>query len=116
MAFFNDLQRNLSSAGKQAADKAKEIADLTMKTAELRGEEQKLEACYARIGKRLYETTKEVPAEEDLDDFNEIEAHLNNMKNIEAEIQELKGKIPCPNCGEMVDAGSKFCNYCGTNM
>lgn len=116
MAFFDDLQRNLSAAGKQAADKAKEVADLTMKTAELHGEEQKLELCYARIGKRLYETTKEVPAEGDLEDFNEVEAHLNNIKNIEEEIQELKGKKLCPNCGEMVDRGSRFCNHCGMSM
>ena len=50
----------------------------------------------------------------DLDDFNQIEAHLNNIKNIEEEIQQLKGKKPCPNCGKTIDAESKFCNYCGT--
>ena len=36
------------------------------------------------------------------------------VKNIEEEIQQLKGKKPCPNCGKMIDAESKFCNYCGT--
>ena len=40
MAFFDVLQRNLSAAGKPAADKGKEGADLTMKRAELRREEQ----------------------------------------------------------------------------
>lgn len=114
MAFFDDLQKNLSAAGKQAADKAKEVADLTMKTAELRREEQELKDCYARIGQRLYESTKEVPSAADLHDFNQIEAHLNNIKNIEEEIQQLKGKKPCPNCGKTIDAESKFCNYCGT--
>ena len=88
MAFFDDLQKNLSAAGKQAADKAKEVADLTMKTAELRREEQELKDCYARIGQRLYESTKEVPSEADLDDFNQIEKQL----RIQEIISNIKSK------------------------
>jgi DNA repair exonuclease SbcCD ATPase subunit len=116
MAFFNDLQKGLSSVGKQAADKAKEVADLTVKTTELRTEKQKLEEAYARIGERFYQDTKDVPSEEDLVDFNEVEARLNAIQTLEQEIQQLKGKKPCPNCGEMVDADSKYCSQCGMDM
>ncbi|MDO4942028.1 MAG: zinc-ribbon domain-containing protein [Lachnospiraceae bacterium] len=116
MAFFDDLQKNLSSVGKQAAEKAKDVADITVKTAQLHTEKQKLEECYARIGQRFYEATKDVPAEMDLVDFNEVEARLSAMKVLEDEIQQLRGKKPCPNCGEMVDKESNYCNHCGTSI
>jgi hypothetical protein len=116
MAFLNELQKSLSTAGKQAAGKAKEVADLTVKNAELRTEKQKLEECYARIGKRFYEATKDVPSEEDLVDFNEVEVRLVAMESLEQEIQKLKGRKPCPNCGEMIEADSKFCKHCGIDI
>lgn len=116
MAFLDSLQKNLTSVGKQAADKAKEVADFTVKTTQLRTEKQKLEECYARIGKRFYEATKDIPAEEDLVDFNEVEARLVAMKALEDEIQQLKGKKPCPNCGAMVEEDSQFCSHCGSSI
>lgn len=116
MAFLDNLQKNLTSAGKQAAGKAKEVADITVKATQLRTEKQKLEECYARIGQRFYEATKDIPAEEDLIDFNEVEARLVAMKNLEKEIQQLKGKKACPNCGEMVEEDSKYCNHCGCDI
>ena len=106
MAFLDSLQKNLSSVGKQAAEKAKDVADITVKTTQLHTEKQKLEECYARIGQRFYEAMKDVPAEEDLVDFNEVEARLSAIGVLENEIQQLKGKKPCPNCGEMVDKDS----------
>lgn len=116
MAFLDSLQKNLTSVGKQAAGKAKEVADITVKTTQLRTEKQKLEECYARIGQRFYEATKDIPAEEDLVDFNEVEARLVAMKALEDEIQQLKGKKPCPNCGAMVEEDSQFCSHCGSSI
>ena len=43
MAFLDSLQKNLSSVGKQAAEKAKDVADITVKTTQLHTEKQKLE-------------------------------------------------------------------------
>ena len=116
MAFLDSLQKNLSSVGKQAAEKAKDVADITVKTTQLHTEKQKLEECYARIGQRFYESMKDVPAEEDLVDFNEVEARLSAIGVLENEIQQLKGKKPCPNCGEMVDKDSNYCSNCGESI
>lgn len=116
MAFFDDIQKSISTAGKQAADTAKVMANITKKRTELHVEEQKIEECYARIGKRLYESMKDTPAEEDLVDFNEIETRIAAIASLEEEIQQLKGKKECPNCGEMVEKGSKYCNHCGQEM
>lgn len=90
--FFEDLSKNIANVGQQAFGKAKEVATITKKAAELHAEKQKLEECYARIGKRLYEATKDVPPQEDLVDFNEVEIRLSAIETLRQDISILRGK------------------------
>lgn len=110
------LWDNVSAIGKQAATKARDMADYTLKMGEIHSEEQKLDDCYKRIGKRIYESLQATPPAEDLDDFNEIEMHIANIKRLNDELQELKGKKPCPICGEMTDKDDAFCGHCGNKI
>lgn len=90
--FFEDLSKNIANVGQQALEKAKDVATITKKAAELHTEKQKLEECYARIGKRLYEATKDVPPQEDLIDFNEVEIRLSAIETLRQDIAILRGK------------------------
>jgi len=61
MAFFDDLKAKAGRAANEAADKAKELAELTKLKSEIASQESKISAAYLEIGKRLYETEKENP-------------------------------------------------------
>ncbi|MCQ2492285.1 MAG: zinc ribbon domain-containing protein [Lachnospiraceae bacterium] len=116
MAFFDNIAKNLTTMGKQASDKAKEVATITKLSTDIRREEQKIQDVYASIGKRVYEATKELPSAENVDDFNAIEDALLKIEKLQNELSLVRGKKECPNCGEMVAADSKFCNSCGEEI
>ncbi len=116
MAFFDDLTKNLTVMGRQATDKAKEVATITKLTAEIKKEEAKIEKLYAAIGKRVYEATKDAPAETDAADVAAITEAFDKIASLKGEVSVVKGGKSCPSCGAFVEDGSKFCKNCGAEI
>ncbi|MDX9917791.1 MAG: hypothetical protein RBT15_07215 [Gudongella sp.] len=86
MAFLKNLGEKISGAAVDAADKAKEFADVTRLKNEIAGEEKKIQQSFVELGKLYFETIK------DNTEGPGIE-HCQAIRAAEAAIAELKEKI-----------------------
>ncbi len=110
MAFFDKL----SSAGKNVADKAKELAEITSLSSKIATQESQIEKCYKEIGRFAYEH-RESPCDNGLEDFfKQIDDANVEIERLRAEIRKIKGIKVCENCKAEIPATAAFCPQCGT--
>lgn len=112
MPFFDKIGDALNKTGQDLKQKAKVISDtsnLKIERSQLLSEVERL---YIEIGKAVYQSGDEKFTEQ----INQIRSKFERVKEIEEEVDSLKGNVKCPSCGEMVDATVRFCPHCGKEM
>ena len=82
----------------------------------LNGEQEKIEKCYAEIGRRYAEAHKDDPDAEFAELITAIAASRKKMDDHRAEVLKANGLMVCPNCGAQIDEKSVFCNFCGVKQ
>ena len=149
MAFFNDLGKKIGGAAEvaaekakvaagAAADKAKEIAEVTKLNNEISAEQKQIEKLYLEIGKIIFESDKNDQNSLVAEQCQKILACEKNVAELNIKIQHLKAgdqqtvnaepvqesqdvsvsqeaakKKFCSNCGAELPAEGKFCQSCG---
>lgn len=78
----------------------------------------KREKDYAELGRMYYEMAQN---EDDLPDevinlINAISEKNNEIDRLNEEINNIKNKLVCPNCGAGVEKNSVYCNSCGEKI
>lgn len=63
MAFFTDMKRSLTEAGKQVAQKTKEVSDTVQLKTQISREKEAVNRQYAQIGKKVFEAANAVDEE-----------------------------------------------------
>lgn len=116
MAFFEDLGKKLSATGQSAAQKTKELAEVTKLKSQVNDLNKSLNSYYQEIGKLYFEKTKDAPDAEFEGLYAQIAEAYEKLESTKAQIREIKGINICSNCGEEVPAGQKFCSKCGTEI
>ena len=115
MDFFDSLGKKLASAGKDMADKTKELTDTARIKMEIKNKEDYIQQQYAKIGQQYYETH----CNEIQDEYPQMTIIRNTFLEIEKlkkELMDVKGTVECPNCHQMVDATASFCHNCGAKL
>lgn len=82
----------------------------------LNEEQQKIEACYSRLGERYYAAHKDDDTHEFPDLVGQIKASEKKMADHKAEVLRANGLMLCPGCGEQIYYKSLFCNFCGIRV
>ena len=116
MAFFDDFGKKISGLGQTAAQKTKGVTDMARLGSAISEEERTLNNTYREIG-RIYVQTHADNPEPTLADY--VRAATDTERKIAAyrqQLQEAKGTILCPSCGNHVTANSSFCNLCGCKL
>ncbi len=116
MDFFNNLGKTLSEKSRDAAKKAKDMADIVRINGQITAEEDKIAKAYQTIGKAYYEMNKQNEKDEFAGYFMEIEEAEAKVAQYKAEVQKLKGISVCPNCGAEVKMGTLYCATCGGKL
>lgn len=126
MGFLDDLGKSLNKVGKKTSDMAA-VAKLKL---DVTKHKSAIDKKYEELGSRIYFLAKEgLDKDESVDTLiTEIDGLYEAIKGVEAEIEKLnveKGVqeeaakpegFKCANCGEMLQAGTKFCGSCGTKV
>lgn len=86
MAFFDELKTKAAGAANMAADKAKELSEITKLKGEIAGQEREITAAFLEIGKKLYETEKDNPE-------SPVAELCAKITGANTTIEELKGKL-----------------------
>lgn len=113
MTFLDEISKNLTGYGKEAAKKAKDAAQVLQLKAQLRGEKQKINELYAAVGAVYFKNHREDPNDEYKIFFPEIESALVHAAELEEKIKELDTTEKCSCCGATVKKGDSFCSKCG---
>ena len=113
MTFFDEISKNLTGYGKEAAKKAKDAAQVLQLKVQLRGEKQKINELYAAIGAVYFKNHREDSEDEYKMFFPEIESALAHVSELEEKIKELDITEKCSCCGAIVKKGDSFCSKCG---
>lgn len=114
MTFFDEISKNLTGYGKEAARKAKDAAQVLQLKAQIRGEKQKINELYAAIGAVYFKNHREDSEDEYKIFFPEIESALAHVAELEKKLSQLDTMEKCPCCGAAVKKGDSFCSKCGT--
>ena len=112
MTFFTKLGETITATGKDVSQKAKELTGIAKLNLDIKAKEDFVERQYMEIGKQYFGLHKE--DEEPL--FEEIALIRDTLQEIEqlkAEIDDMKGKKKCPSCGATVGQDDAYCNKCG---
>ena len=84
--FFGRLEETISTTGKAAANKAREVADSAKRHNDIRIAKKDLDDLYRQVGKKYFKETMDYPQAEYIDLFNLIEKLLGDIEILQKEI------------------------------
>ena len=113
MAFLDDLGKTLSDKGREAAQMAKEVAELVQLKTQLSAEKSRLRELYGIIGKAYFELHQNEEETEFSGNFTAIRQSVQKIKELERKIGQLDGSKTCSACGAPMDREAAFCSKCG---
>lgn len=118
MAFWNDIQKGVTGAASFTAKKTTELTGIAKIKYTIHVCEQKLDKCFAEIGRLYYETQKE-----GADNAHEIETLIMQIDKLtsdlafkNAELMKARKSVTCTSCGAEVAKECIFCPVCGKRM
>ena len=119
MAFLSDLDKKISMLGQGAVQKTKDMTDTAKMAAAIRGLDAQRKEAFEQLGQFYYDSYEKYGG--DLTDTeNELISRIENIeaqkKQLQEQMQKIKGTIFCPNCHTEIPKNSQFCNICGTKI
>ncbi|MCD8218453.1 MAG: zinc ribbon domain-containing protein [Clostridiales bacterium] len=111
--FFSKLGNTISAAGKDGLGKAKEWRDTAKISVDIKEREGAIQKMYRELGKAYYHEHKNDEECEYADRLEAIKAAFEEIGELKAMKDEIRGIRRCPECGQPVAAKAKFCENCG---
>ena len=91
MDFFEKMGETITTKGKEAADKAKDVAEIVNLKNQIKVCEDVIKKNYMEIGKKYYESNADVEDAEYARQCTAIRNAEKGVKELEAKIREIKG-------------------------
>ncbi len=118
MAFWEDLQKGVTDAASFTAKKTSELTGIAKLKYAIHTCEQKLDKCFAEIGRLFYESQKEGTdhASEIATLIMQVEKLTSDLAINNAELMKLRKAVTCDSCGAEIAKECIFCPVCGKKM
>lgn len=116
MAFFDELGKKLTQVGEAAAEKTKDVAEFTKIKAKSLDVSGKLDKAYIALAKRYLELHPAGDEEAMKLVVDAVYALEDQLKELEKQLQSLKGVVKCTECGAECPADAAFCSVCGAEI
>lgn len=116
MAFFEKVGETLSTRGKEAAHRAKGVADLAKLNTQVGQLEGKVKTYYQIIGEKVYQNEKDQEHSGLEAEFDLINDAVAEIARIKKQISDIKGTKECKECKAEVDNSFAFCPHCGAKL
>ena len=113
MAFFDKLGNTISAAGKDGLSKAREWADTAKISVDIKEREGAIQKMYRELGRAYYKDHKD-DAAPDYEQIAAIKAAFEEIGELKASKDEIRGIRRCPECGQIVARDANYCSNCGT--
>lgn len=114
MSFWDNLQKNMNKtaqAGVKTTSKWLEIGKLNMA---LNAARMDLSDLYERIGEMIYQNKiVDISHSETVQElFHRVTLQKMKIKEIQAQINQVREIRACEQCGAILDETTKYCPYC----
>lgn len=114
MAFFDDISRKINGMTSSAAQKTREMSEISRLNSVMNEEEANINNAYFQIG-RLYCANHSEDYEESFGSFiNAVKESEKKIADIKAQIRDIKGILTCTSCGQDIPNNVAFCSFCGS--
>ncbi|WP_434309976.1 zinc-ribbon domain-containing protein [Hominifimenecus sp. rT4P-3] len=113
---WDQIGQKITGLGRDVSDKVKETAEVARLRQRIRAEEEKLAGAYQAIGKLYYEKHDGEICEEYIPYFEHVGEACAAIEEFQGQLNELKKRKICPECGAAVEETSAFCSHCGHKM
>ncbi len=109
---LNKIGTTVTEAGKEGLERAKDLRDTAVISLEIRDREASIRKAYRELGRAYYQQHKddEEPA---YDQIIYIKAAFEEIGELKATKDEIRGIRRCSNCGAPIQNGANFCPNCG---
>ena len=91
MEFFDKLGDAISTKGKGAVDKAKDMAEVVNLKSKISAKEDMIKRCYQELGKLYYEQYADMPDAPFADSCQKITHAKEEIAQLQIKIKEIKG-------------------------
>lgn len=138
MTFFDELGKKLSAAAGTAADKAKDLGEITKLKTQILGVQSDINSSLLELGRKVYEQEKRNPESAYAADCTAITGLHEQVESLRARIalvksddtsdddciinteeapaEESTASVKCTACGEPTQPGAAFCTKCGAKL
>lgn len=118
MAIWDDIQKGVAGAAAYTAKKTAEITDMAKLKYAIHTCEQKLDKCFAEIGRLFYDSQKEGTdhATEIATLIMQVEKLKGDLEISNAELMQKRKSVTCPICGAEIAKECIFCPVCGKKV
>lgn len=138
MTFFDELGKKLSAAAGTAADKAKDLGEITKLKTQILGVQSDINSSLLELGRKVYEQEKRNPESAYAADCAAVTGLYEQVESLRARIALVKSddasdddcvikteeapaeegtpSVKCPACGESAQPGAAFCTKCGAKL
>ncbi len=118
MSFLDNVintTKNVAATAGKKTDETIRVSKLKVKASQLNID---IKNKNEKLGALVYEMAKS--GEKDTEAFDAIIAELDaaneELVDIEKQLDELRGVVACPSCGEKTDNDNTFCPKCGAKL
>ncbi len=112
MPFLDKVSKTVSDVGQKTKDTA-DIARLNSKISE---NDRQINQLYTKIGEIYFNLYSENPGEDFVPDVTEVLNLKAQNEEFNDQIQQLKGFVKCPCCGEYIANTERVCPHCGQSL
>ena len=113
---LSKLGQDLKELGQGVASKIQKSMEISNVEGKVKEAAKKLEQSYAELGKEAFAACSDCPIEGLEDSFAAVKASIDNLDELTAQLQRIKGTKACPNCGREFPLDENFCSSCGAQL
>lgn len=113
---FEELGKKLVRLGQDTKSGVQKAGETYQINSKLADEKKKLDQLYRAIGEAVYAANAEKPLEGLEEEFEAVQAVMENIADFNEQLNTKKGIIFCSECGREASKGEKFCAACGTKL
>lgn len=113
MSFFDEIGKKITDAGRTAAEKAKDIAEVSHLNSVIKENDDRLCSLYCELGEMYFKAHRSDTSSEFAAKIKEISSVLAKTDEYRRSLLELKGLIKCPFCGAEFSEEESDCPKCG---
>lgn len=116
MDFFEQIEKQLTDAGKNVAQQTKNFTDITQLNNAISEKRKRISQLFHDLGQQYYQEHKDDQDTEYSDMIREIGALYCEIEQNQDKIKQIKGFGKCRQCGADIPPNTAFCSSCGAKV